>query len=87
MPESIEGDDRNYQPNVRFWESLIPKSKGSGGRMAPQKHEEEHRSHNYSLGLILYFLSALWLLCSSLCFCGLVYAFVSLRPVTLIVYM
>jgi hypothetical protein len=36
MPESIDGDDWNYQPSVRFWDGLIPKSKGPGGRMAPQ---------------------------------------------------
>jgi hypothetical protein len=43
MPESIEGDDPNYQPSVRFWDSLIPKSKGLGGRVSPQKHKAEHK--------------------------------------------
>jgi len=43
MPESIEGDDWNYQPSVRFWDSLIPKSKGPGGRMAPQNHKAERK--------------------------------------------
>jgi len=36
MSDFIGGDDWNYQPSVRFWDSLIPKSKGLGWRMSPQ---------------------------------------------------
>ena len=48
MPESIEGDDWNHQPSVRFWDGLIPKSKGPGGRMAPQMREEERKIRDAS---------------------------------------
>jgi len=39
MPESIGRDNRNYQRSVRFWESLIPKSKEFQPRMNTNFHE------------------------------------------------
>jgi len=80
MPESIGRNNQNHQRSVRFWESLIPISKGQGGlrnRRKKRKKWKQARKHSVSSVFSVYSVILLALPQTS----------IGLRHVVVIVYM